>query len=75
MDKDRIVGSAKDFAGKVETDDHRERYLDTGHAAHREHIVVVERGRFHPDDDMAFANHGIGKVPDVLQAVEVAVPT
>src|SRR5437867_3409376 len=43
-----------DLARHVEADDHRQRHLDAGHATHGEHVVIVERRRPHPDNDVAF---------------------
>ena len=42
-----------DLARHVEADDDRQRHLDARHAAHGEHVVVIERGRAHADDDVA----------------------
>jgi hypothetical protein len=62
-----------DLARHVEADHHRQRHLDPGHAAHREHVVVVERGRPHPDDHVPLDRSGDGMVAHDLQLFEPTV--
>ena len=38
-----------DFPRHVEADDDRQRHLDPGHAAHCEHVMIIERRSAHPD--------------------------
>src|SRR5262249_14676506 len=57
-------------ARHIEADDHRQRHLDAGHAAHGEHIVVVEGGRSHPDDDVALGRLRHRVVADHVEIVE-----
>ena len=50
-----------DLAGHVEPHDDRHRHFDSGHAAPREDIVVVERAGLDRQDDVALAGLWIGK--------------
>jgi hypothetical protein len=65
----------EDFTGEVETDDHRHRHFDPGHAAHGEHVVIVERGGAHANDHVPFGCDRIRKIGYVFQLVQPAVLT
>ena len=63
----------KNFTGDIEANNHRKRHLDARHAAHGEHVVIVERGRADADHHMAFDHNGVGEIRHDLQFVEAAV--
>jgi hypothetical protein len=62
-----------DLARHVEADHHRQRHLDARHAAHREHVVIVERRRPHADHHVARDGGGERMVGHDLELVEPAV--
>src|SRR6185503_6557918 len=70
------VHAAADFnnlARDIEPDDHGHGHLDAGHAAHREDIVIVERGRLDPDHDVVVDDGRVGEVLYQLQLFQPAV--
>src|SRR5262249_25142014 len=62
-----------DLARHVEADHYRQRHLDARHAAHREHVVVVERRRPHADHHVTRDGGGERMVAHDLELVEAAV--
>jgi hypothetical protein len=62
-----------DLARHVEPDDHRQRHLDARHAAHGEHVVIVERRRAHANDHLAVARLRRRVIGDDVEIVEAAV--
>ena len=46
------------------------RHLDAGHAAHREDVVIVERGRADADHDVAVGHDRIRKIGHVFETVD-----
>ena len=61
------------LARDVETGDHREGEADAGHAPAREDVVVVERGRADPDDDLALARGRVRNIRPEREHLRAAV--
>ena len=60
----------RDFPRHVEADHHRQRHLDARHAAHGEHVVIVEGRRAHTDHHMPLIRRWQGMVADDFDVVE-----
>jgi hypothetical protein len=70
----RAAADLGDFTSDVEPDHHRQRDLDARHAAHGEHVMVVERRRPHPDHNMTVRRPRHRVVVDHFQVGKSAMP-
>jgi len=63
-----------DLPRHVEADHDGERHLDPGHAVHREHVVIVERGGPHADHYVPVIRRRRGIVVYDFELIEAAMP-